>query len=87
MAYVPRKFNIPYSIKNIPLTSKYKYQQQLTFRTEDLIRRMRWKVYWDKNPNKKKDFETFGFRTLAKAPPCEELRDFEMESILGQESK
>ena len=81
MTYIPRKFNIPYSIKNIPVTSLYKYNQQLTFRTENLIRRMRWKVYWDKNPDKARDFESYGFATLAKAPACKELRAFEDDLI------
>ena len=59
----------------------YKYNQQLTFRTENLIRRMRWKVYWDKNPDKVRDFESYGFRSLAKAPACKELRAFEDDLI------
>ena len=38
---------------------------------------MRWKVYWDKNKHKMKHKETYGFPSLAKAPPCEELKAFE----------
>ena len=42
---------------------------------------MRWKVYWDKNPDKARDFESYGFATLAKAPACKELRAFEDDLI------
>ena len=52
MVYFPRKFNINYSTKNIPTVSKYKYQYLLTNRIENLVGRMRWKVFWDKNKDK-----------------------------------
>jgi len=77
MAYVPRRFDIPYSTKNIPVIGLFKYQQLLTFRIESLLRRMRWKVFWDKNKDKAKDFESFGFQSPVAAPYCEELKPFE----------
>ena len=77
MAYVPRRFDIQYSTKNIPVIGLFKYQQLLTFRTEDLLRRMRWKVYWDRNKDKVKEFESYGFRSPAAAPYCKELKAFE----------
>ena len=77
MVYFPRKFNINYSTKNIPTVSKYKYQYLLTNRIENLVGRMRWKVYWDKNKDKRIDRECYGFPSLSKPPPCEELKEFE----------
>ena len=76
MVYIPRRLNIPYSTKNIPVIGLFKYQRLLTFRIEDLLRRMRWKVHWDKNKDKIKDFESFGFRSLAAAPYSKELKAF-----------
>ena len=43
-----RKFT--YSLKNIPLPSKYAYKKSLIEKTEALIKRMRWKaLFFDKN--------------------------------------
>ena len=38
---------------------------------------MRWKVHWDRNKDKIREFESFGFRSLAAAPYCKELKPFE----------
>ena len=81
MAYVPRLFSISYSIKNIPLVSKFQYQKQLTYRIEDLIRRMRWKLYWWKQKGKGYEKETYGFNTMTKAPFAPELKEFENDLI------
>ena len=77
MVNIPRRFNIQYSTKNIPTVSKFKYQYLLTYRIENLVSRMRWKVYWDKNKHRKKEKQTYGFKSLGKAPPCDELKAFE----------
>ena len=81
MAFVPRLFSINYSVKNIPLVSKFQYQKQLTFRIEDLIRRMRWRLFWWKRKRKGVEKETYGFKTMMKPPPDEDLRAFEHDLI------
>ena len=77
MVNIPRRFNIQYSTKNIPTVSKFKYQYLLTYRIENLVSGMRWKGYWDKNKHRKKEKQTYGFKSLGKAPPCDELKAFE----------
>ena len=66
MAQVPGMFNIQYSTKNIPLVNKFKYQKLLTVRVEDVIRRMRWKLFWEKNKDKRKKEknDTYGFPAM-----------------------
>ena len=76
------KFSFNYSLKNIPNASKKQYQKILVDSMENFINRMRWKLYWTKNPptnNDKK--ETFGFKSTSKAPPDPDLKKFEDDMI------
>ena len=76
------KFNLNYSLKNIPTPSRDTYTLQLIDKVEAVIKRMRWKLYWyyesDNNykdeQNKK---ETYGFRSKNTPPPQLELESFE----------
>jgi len=75
-----RRLDLPYSVKNIPLLSKFNYDKLYIYRAEDLVERMRWAIHWDKQKDKNKDYEkkeTFNFRTTARAPPALELKEFE----------
>ena len=83
MAQVPGMFNIQYSTKNIPLVNKFKYQKLLTVRVEDVIRRMRWKLFWEKNKDKRKKVknDTYGFPTMTNPPYSLEMRKFEDDLI------
>ena len=73
-----KKFNIGYSTKNIPLPSRNEYLQRLIEKTEQFLRRLRWKAHFflspDSTPSSK---ETYGFKSTKNPPPIEELKDFE----------
>ena len=38
--------NIQYSLKNIPIPSSFSYLKNLVNKTEDFVRRLRWKAFW-----------------------------------------
>ena len=64
MMNAPSNLHINYSLKNIPFVSKFPYQKMLTARIEQLLGRMRWKLFWSKQEKQsKKEFQTFGFKT------------------------
>ena len=66
---IPRSLHIKYSLKNIPNVSKFQYQKMLTAKTELLLGRMRWKMFWSKQEqSKKKDFQSYGFKTPTTPP-------------------
>ena len=73
--------HFPYSTKCIPRCSKQEYMKALITRTEDFIKRLRWKAFFflnelqpDSDPTPR---ETFGFRTPNTPPPILQLRSFE----------
>ena len=75
-------FHIPYSLKNIPFLSKIQYQKMLTIRIEQFLTRMRWKLFWSKQEERsKKEFQTYGFKSMASPPMMLELIPFEEELI------
>ena len=71
------KLQTPYSFKDIPHHSENLVRRTLVSRTEDIISRMRWKLFFVRNPNEKQAYETFGFRTQNSAPVMDELKSFE----------
>lgn len=76
------KFNIGYSTKNIPLPSQNDFLQRLIEKTEQFLRRMRWKAYFFLNPdtsNSSKD--TYGFKSTKNPPPIDELKEFEDDML------
>ena len=73
------KFNLEYSKKNIPIPSRREYLKMLIAKTENLIRRMRWKVHafdGKLGPSEKK---THGFSTPYHPEPCPDLVQFESD--------
>ena len=72
------KFNISYSTKNIPLPSRSDYLQQLIEKTEQFLRRIRWKAHFFLNRDTTSSSkETYGFKSTKNPPPIKELKDFE----------
>ena len=70
------KLVIAYSLKDILCPTKNEYLHQLTRRILDVIIRIRWDLHWLKTPLNKPAINTYGFRTVNKAPMHEELRMF-----------
>ena len=76
------KFNICYSTKNIPLPSRKDYLQRLIEKTEQFLRRMRWKAHFFLNPDTTTTSkENYGFKSTKNPPPIEELKDFEDDML------
>ena len=76
------KFNIDYSTKNILLPSKNSYLQSFIEKTEQFLRRMRWKAYFFLNPDvTSRTKETFGFHSTKNPPPIDELKGFEDDML------
>ena len=74
--------NLGYSTKNIPVPSKNTYLQILISSMEKLNHRMRWKAFFELNPEtKSKSKETFGFKSTAPAPYVPELKEFQDKMI------
>ena len=79
---IPASLHINYSLKNIPMVSKFHYQKMLTAKTELLLGRMRWKMFWSKQEqSKKKDFQSYGFKTPHYPPFMKELQPFEDDMV------
>ena len=64
------KFEIEYSMKNIPIPSQRQYKLQLISKAEKLIKRMRWKTlqFLGKLSSDNNNNETSGFQST-KFPP------------------
>ena len=71
--------NLEYSVKNIPLSNKDVYQKTLIGKTEDFIRRLRWKVFHflNKSDNSNDQKSNFGFRTPYSPQKNAVLENFE----------
>ena len=76
-----RRLNIKYSLKNIPNVSKFRYQKMMVMRTEQLLKRMRWKVYWFRNKKKGNKKNTYGFNSTKHPKAMKELKAFEDDLI------
>lgn len=73
-----KKLEFSYSLKNIPIPSKIEYQKALTDKVEKFLARIRWKLFWYRNQeNRKQKLETYGFRSTKYPPTSKELREFE----------
>lgn len=65
-------------MKNIPIPQPQMYMTKLIEKTEDLIRRMRWRAHFFLNPpTMQEKKQTFGFKSTKSPPFIEELKDFE----------
>ena len=76
------KFTFDYSTKNIPLPSRKDYLQRLIEKTEQFLRRMRWKAFFFLNPEATTSTKnTYGFKSTKNPPPIEELKEFEDDML------
>ena len=77
------KFEINYSKKNIPISSKNQYKLILTSKVEKVLKRRRWKVleFLGKLDNDSQK-ETYEFKSLKCPPAITELADFENDLML-----
>ena len=67
-----------YSLKSIPIPSKFVYEKQLIQKGEALVSRFRWKMFATKNPELfRTKYETFGFNTRRSPPRDKDLDKFE----------
>ena len=66
-----------YSMKNIPLPSRKEYLKQLTFSTEKFISNLRWRAHFFLKPTERPSKETYGFKSIKKAPQIKELDELE----------
>ena len=75
-AFVKKSFGV--SVKNIPISIRREHNMQMIYRSERLIKRMRWEAFFYLNPQeggRRKD--TFGLPSQRPAPQSPELREFE----------
>ena len=77
----PKRLDLGYSLKNIPIPSPTIYTTRLIEKVENLIKRMRWKAFFflknDQIDEEQDCKEKFGFRTRKCPPRIEELEAFE----------
>lgn len=73
------ELNLQYAEKNIGLHSKHLIKRTLVSRTEDVVRRFRWKLWHVRNPSQKDPKEKFGFKTTESPPVMAELERFEKD--------
>ena len=72
------KKNFGISEKNIPISMKSEHNMQTIFRSEKLVKRMRWEANFELNPLEKgRRKETFGIPSQKPAPSIPELKEFE----------
>ena len=71
-----------FSLKNIPIPSKFEYEKKLVQKAESLLDRMRWKISVAKNPEAfQNNYETFGFNTTNKPGQDKDLMRFEEDFL------
>ena len=72
------RVNISYSSKNIPIPNDFFFKKTLVSKIEDFISRMRWKLFWAKNPQiSKNKKEYWGFKTPMNPAQMKELKPFD----------
>ena len=77
-----KKLEFSYSLKNIPTPTKMEYQKLLTDKMEKFLGRIRWKLFWFRNQEARKEkLETYGFNSTRYPPTSKELRGFEMDMM------
>ena len=75
------KFNLSYSEKNIPIPSTEEYKLLLINKTENFIKRMRWKAIAFLKDMQGTTKETYGFRTRRCPSAIQELKAFETDLV------
>ena len=67
--------NIKINLINIPITTKTNYTNYMIAQTEKLLKRMRWKLHFQKETHDKgihiKQTENYGFKTQLTPPEYE----------------
>ena len=76
---LPRKADLNYSLKNIPIPSKNTYMKKLIVQVEKVLQRIRWRTHFFFNPSDRPPQERYGFKTPHNAPQCRELINFETD--------
>ena len=77
-----QKLEFSYSLKNIPMPSRMEYQKVLTDKMDKFLGRIRWKLFWFRNENARKEkLETYGFNSTRYPPTSKEPRDFETDMM------
>ena len=71
------KINLGYSTKNIPLPARSEYMKKFIEKTEQFLRRLRWKAYHFLNQNSEAEKETYGFKSRNSPPQINDLIPFE----------
>ena len=72
--------NIPYSLKNIPIPTRFQYQKALISKVEKFVKNGRWKMLNILNPRTTgARKETYGFNSLNSPPQIKEFIPFETE--------
>ena len=74
-------FNITYSKKNIPIPSENKYKLKLIMKTENFLKRMRWKALAFLGKLKSSDKDNYGFKTVKCPSSVKELVPFENDMM------
>ena len=88
--HIMQTFNITSSNKNIPIPSENEYKLKLITKTENFLKRIRWKALTFLGKLKGSDKENFGFKTVKCPSSVKELVLFEndmMEMIKNLEFK
>ena len=74
-------FNITYSKKNIPIPSETEYKLKLIMKTENFLKRMRWKVSAFLGKLKSSDKDSYGFKTFKCPSSVKKLVPFENDMM------
>ena len=74
-------FNITYSKKNIPIPSENKYKLKLIMKTENFLKRMRWKALAFLGKLKGSDKHNYGFKTATCSSSVKKLLPFENDMM------
>ena len=83
----PKRLNIDYSLKNIPIPSADSYKRRLIEKVESVIRRMRWKAFFflkgsEEVEDEGQENNNYGLcKTKACPPQVEELKPFENDLL------
>ena len=85
----PKRFELNYSLKNIPIPSRTDYLTRLIEKVESVIKRMRWRAFFflksDQSDTNSTE-EHFGFKSRKCPPRVEELQAFEEDLLEMVES-
>lgn len=81
----PKRFDLNYSLKNIPIPCPSTYTAKLIEKVESLIKRMRWRAFFflkgDPTDDGHDAKDKFGFKTPKCPPRIEELEPFEEDLL------